>query len=118
MSLVFFFKESRSSTVLRTCVSCLSYLVCSSKKLYFGPFAEIPPQIIKDKTPYDEEPLFLYLAHQAVHAPLGVPPSGIYGKLVGYPFVTTRLLLLPLLLLFPAAVAADTAVVEVDDRNT
>eukprot|EP00903_Cladosiphon_okamuranus_P014415 g13381.t1 len=31
-------------------------------------------QIVQSKTPFDEEPLFLYLAHQAVHSPLGPAP--------------------------------------------
>ncbi|CAM9644646.1 unnamed protein product [Scytosiphon promiscuus] len=31
-------------------------------------------EILKDKTPFDEKPLFMYLAHQAVHSPLGPPP--------------------------------------------
>ena len=33
-------------------------------------------QILRHKTPHDEKPLFLYLAHQAVHDPLGIPPDG------------------------------------------
>ena len=33
-------------------------------------------QIVQAKTPFDEEPLFLYLAHQAVHAPTGPAPWG------------------------------------------
>ncbi|CAN0131383.1 unnamed protein product [Scytosiphon promiscuus] len=35
-------------------------------------------EILKDKTPFDEKPLFMYLAHQAVHSPLGPPPLGSF----------------------------------------
>eukprot|EP00904_Undaria_pinnatifida_P009087 jgi/Undpi1/5308/HiC_scaffold_2.g00589.m1 len=31
-------------------------------------------QVLEDKTPWDEEPLFLYLAHQAMHTPVGPAP--------------------------------------------
>ncbi|CAM9812549.1 unnamed protein product [Ectocarpus sp. 4 AP-2014] len=32
-------------------------------------------EIIHEKTPYDDEPLYMYLSHQAVHDPLGLPPG-------------------------------------------
>eukprot|EP00752_Nemacystus_decipiens_P014913 g13276.t1 len=35
--------------------------------------------ILKDKTPHDEEPLYMYLSHQAVHDPLGLPPDGVFN---------------------------------------
>ena len=35
-------------------------------------------QVVQAKTPFDEEPLFLYLAHQAVHDPIGPAPWGEY----------------------------------------
>lgn len=36
-------------------------------------------QILKDKSPYDEEPLYMYLSHQAVHDPLGLPPDDVFN---------------------------------------
>ncbi|CAM9251444.1 unnamed protein product [Pylaiella littoralis] len=39
-------------------------------------FQDRAMDILEQKTPFDEEPLFLYLAHQAVHSPLGLPPEG------------------------------------------
>ncbi|CAM9815485.1 unnamed protein product [Pylaiella littoralis] len=41
-------------------------------------FTERALDILKEKTPHDEEPLFLYLSHQAVHDPLGIPPSDAF----------------------------------------
>jgi len=38
-----------------------------------------PRQILKQKTPFDEEPLYMYLAHQAVHKPLGLPPDDAFS---------------------------------------
>lgn len=38
------------------------------------------PQILKEKTPFDEKPLYLYLSHQAVHKPLGLPPEGVFSE--------------------------------------
>eukprot|EP00752_Nemacystus_decipiens_P016039 g14340.t1 len=35
--------------------------------------------ILKGKTPHDEEPLYMYLSHQAVHDPLGLPPDGVFN---------------------------------------
>ena len=36
-------------------------------------------QILKEKTPFDEEPLYMYLSHQAVHDPLGIPPDEVFS---------------------------------------
>lgn len=36
-------------------------------------------QILKDKSPFDEEPLYMYLSHQAVHDPLGLPPDDVFS---------------------------------------
>ena len=33
-------------------------------------------QVLEEKTPWDEDPLFLYLAHQAMHTPVGPAPLG------------------------------------------
>ncbi|CAN0430889.1 unnamed protein product [Pylaiella littoralis] len=35
--------------------------------------------ILEGKTPFDEEPLYMYLSHQAVHPPLGLPPAGCFS---------------------------------------
>lgn len=37
-------------------------------------------QILEAKTPFDEEPVFMYLAHQAVHDPLGLPPADSFTE--------------------------------------
>eukprot|EP00903_Cladosiphon_okamuranus_P015002 g13881.t2 len=42
-------------------------------------FAERALEIVKGKSPFDESPLFLYLAHQAVHDPLGLPPADAFS---------------------------------------
>lgn len=31
---------------------------------------------MNSKTPYDEKPLYLYIAHQSVHSPVGPAPAG------------------------------------------
>ena len=36
-------------------------------------------QILQHKTPYDQEPLYMYLSHQAVHDPLGLPPDDAFN---------------------------------------
>lgn len=49
-------------------------------KLIFARFLRPPHlQILEGKTPFDEEPLYLYLAHQAVHPPLGLPPENSFS---------------------------------------
>ncbi|CAM9407888.1 unnamed protein product [Pylaiella littoralis] len=42
-------------------------------------FQDRTMEILKEKTPFDQEPLYLYLAHQAVHPPLGLPPDGSFS---------------------------------------
>eukprot|EP00903_Cladosiphon_okamuranus_P009879 g9384.t1 len=43
-------------------------------------FQDRAMEILKEKTPFDEEPLYMYLAHQAVHRPLGLPPEGSFSE--------------------------------------
>ncbi|CAN0191196.1 unnamed protein product, partial [Hapterophycus canaliculatus] len=38
------------------------------------------PQILRKKTPFDEDPVYMYLAHQAVHDPLGLPPADSFTE--------------------------------------
>ncbi|CAM9370429.1 unnamed protein product [Ectocarpus sp. 12 AP-2014] len=42
-------------------------------------FTDRALEILSQKAPHDENPLFLYLAHQAVHDPLGVPPADAFS---------------------------------------
>lgn len=43
-------------------------------------FPSVSRQLVRNKTPHDDNPLFLYLSQQAVHEPLGHPPTGIDGN--------------------------------------
>lgn len=36
-------------------------------------------QILEENTPFDDKPLYMYLSHQAVHPPLGLPPAGCFS---------------------------------------
>ncbi|CAM9152223.1 unnamed protein product [Scytosiphon promiscuus] len=37
-------------------------------------------EVVKAKSPHDEQPLYMYVAHQAVHFPIGLPPEGSFTK--------------------------------------
>lgn len=66
--------SSSSSTSCTTCAG--DYVGKYSTTL----FTDRAVEIIEGKTPFDEEPLFLYLAHQAVHDPLGLPAADSFTE--------------------------------------
>lgn len=72
---------------LSTCVSNIFiHLVHDDDTKHYRRIQQLTPptaplpvrtlQIVQSKTPTDDEPLFLYIAHQSVHSPNGPAPSG------------------------------------------
>ncbi|CAN0405683.1 unnamed protein product, partial [Ectocarpus sp. 8 AP-2014] len=43
-------------------------------------FQERAIEILETKSPFDEEPIYMHLAHQAVHSPLGLPPADSFSE--------------------------------------
>ncbi|CAM9189691.1 unnamed protein product [Choristocarpus tenellus] len=43
-------------------------------------FTERAEEILMNKDPFDESPLFMYIAYQAVHDPLGPPPDDAFTR--------------------------------------
>ncbi|CAM9233994.1 unnamed protein product, partial [Ectocarpus sp. 6 AP-2014] len=48
--------------------------VCFTGTYSTDAFVGRAKQIVKSKTPFDEDPLFMYIAHQSVHSPTGPAP--------------------------------------------
>ncbi|CAB1108130.1 unnamed protein product [Ectocarpus sp. CCAP 1310/34] len=48
--------------------------VCFTGTYSTDAFVGRAKQIVKNKTPFDEDPLFMYIAHQSVHSPTGPAP--------------------------------------------
>ena len=73
------------SCFLFLCFPCFLRF-CSPPRTFLPPFPFVwLSKVISEKTPWDEEPLFLYLAHQSVHAPLGPAPIGKRKPLTDVP---------------------------------